>query len=72
MMDKQGKKEYDRGTKGRNKATWKKENLQGKFPKSIANFAGSVSWHWLTSGYVKRAQKQLLRLLMIRHLKRTE
>ena len=33
MMDKQGKKEYDRGTKGRNKANWKKENLQGKFPK---------------------------------------
>ena len=60
MMDKQGKKEYDRGTKERNETNWKKENLQGKSPKPIANFAGSVSCHWLRSGYVRRAHTKVI------------
>ena len=38
-----------------------------KFPKSVVDFADSISWQWLRSGYVKRTQKQLLRLLKIRH-----
>ena len=40
-----------------------------KFPKSTVDFAGSISWQWLRSGYVKKnteaivtvAQNQALR-----------
>ena len=44
MVEKEGKKEYDRRTKERN------ETFHGKFPKSVADFAESVSWQCLASG----------------------
>ena len=69
-MEKEGKKEYDRRNKKGNETKWKEKSLQGKFPKSIVDFAGSVSWQWLRSGYVKKnteaiitaAQDQALRM----------
>ena len=33
---------------------WNKKSLHGKFPKSIVDFADSVSWQWLRSGYVQK------------------
>ena len=67
MMQKEGKKEYNRRSKERNETNWKEKSLLEKFPKSIVDFADSVSWHWLRSRYVKKTKKQLLPLLKIRH-----
>ena len=74
IMEKEGKKEYDRKAKKRNEANWKEKSLHGKFPKSIVDFADSVFWQRLRSGYVKRnteviitaAQKQALRKIWIK------
>ena len=67
MVQNERKKEYDRRMKERNETNWKEKSLNGKFPQSIADFANSVTWQWLRSGYIKKAQKQLLLLLKIRH-----
>ena len=67
MMQKEGKKEYNRRSKERNETNWKEKSLLEKFPKSIVDFADSVSWHWFRSRYVKKTKKQLLPLLKIRH-----
>ena len=42
-MEKEGKKKYDRMTKKRNETNLKEKRLLGKFPKSIVDFADSVS-----------------------------
>ena len=42
-MEKEGKKKYDRMTKKRNETNLKEKRLHGKFPKSIVDFADSVS-----------------------------
>ena len=44
MVEKEGKKEYDRRTKERNESNWKEKKLHGKFPKSIVDFANKVLW----------------------------
>ena len=54
IMDKEGKKEYDRRTKERHETNWKEKSLHRKLPKSIVDIADSVSWQWLRSGYVKK------------------
>ena len=74
IMEKEGKKEYDRKVKKKNEANEKEESLHGKFPKSIVDFADSVSWQRLKSGYVKRnteviisaAEEQALRTIWIK------
>ena len=43
IMEKEGKKKYDRMTKKRNETNLKEKRLHGKFPKSIVDFADSVS-----------------------------
>ena len=48
MMEKEGKKEYDRRNKQRN------ESSHEKFPKSVIDFADSVSWQCLRSRFVKK------------------
>ena len=50
MMEKEGKKEYDR----RNK-----ESFHEKFPKSIVDFADSVSWQCLRSRFIKKNIKAI-------------
>ena len=67
MVEKKGKKKCDKGTKERNETNCKEKTLHEKFPKSIVDFADSVSWQCLSSRYVKKIQKQLLRLLKIKH-----
>ena len=47
-MEKEGKKEYDRRNKQRN------ESSHEKFPKSVIDFADSVSWQCLRSRFVKK------------------
>ena len=44
IMEKEGKKEYDRRTKKGNQTNWKERSLHGKFPKSIVDFADSAVW----------------------------
>ena len=69
MVEKEGKKEYDRRTKERNESNWKEKKLHGKFPKSIVDFANKVLWQQSRSGFVKKnteasitaAQDQALR-----------
>ena len=43
IMEKEGKKKYDGMTKKRNETNLKEKRLHGKFPKSIVDFADSVS-----------------------------
>ena len=49
IMEKEEKEKYGR----RNETNQKGKRLPGDFLKSIVNFADSVSWQWLKSGYVK-------------------
>ena len=46
--------------KKRNETNWKEKSLNGKFPKSIVDFADSVSWQWLRSGYVKKNAEAII------------
>ena len=70
MMEKEEKKAYDRRIKERNETNWKEKTWHGKFPRSIVDFADSVSWQWLrhilyvkknTEAIVTAAQNQALR-----------
>ena len=56
MVDKEGKKEYDRRTKEKDEANWKERSLHGEFPKSSAEFANSVLWQWLRSGFKNKTE----------------
>ena len=44
IMEKEGKKECDRRNKEKNETNWEAKSLHENFPKSIADFADSVSW----------------------------
>ena len=60
MVEKERWKEYARRNKQRNKTNWKEKSFHGKFPKSVVDFADSVSWQWLRSGYIKRKKKAII------------
>ena len=60
VMEKEGRKESGRRTKKRNETNWKEKNLHGKFPKSVVDFADSVLWQWLRSGYVKKNTEAII------------
>ena len=60
MVEKEGKKEYGRRNKERSKTNWKEKIFHGKFPKSAADFADSVSWQWLRSGHIKRNKNAII------------
>ena len=60
MVDKERRKDYGRRNKERNRTSWKEKRLHGKFPKSVEDFADSVSWQWLRSGYIKRNKKAII------------
>ena len=53
MMEKEGKKEYDRRNNERD------ESSHEKFPKSIVDFADSVSWQCLRSRFIKKNIKAI-------------
>ena len=54
MVEKKGKKKCDRRTKERSETNCKEKTLHEKFPKSIVDFADSISWQCLSSRYVKK------------------
>ena len=60
MVQNERKKEYDRRMKERNETNWKEKSLNGKFPQSIADFANSVTWQWLRSGYIKNSTEAII------------
>ena len=66
MIEKEGKKEYDRRTKERNETNWKEKSLHGKFPKAIVDF---VSWQWLRSGYVKKNTEAIITAAQVQTLR---
>ena len=37
-----------------------RKSLNGKFPQSIADFANSVTWQWLRSGYIKNSTEAII------------
>ena len=73
-MEKEGTKEYYSRIEKENKIISKEKSLHGMFPKSIVDFADSVSWQWLRSRYIKKnteaiitsAQDQTLRTSWIK------
>ena len=60
VMEKEGKKEYDRGNEKRNETNWKEKSLHGNFPISVVDFADSVSWQWLRSRYLKKNTEAII------------
>ena len=60
MVEKKGKKKCDRRTKERIETNCKEKTLHEKFPKSIVDFAGSVSWQCLSSRYVKKNTEAII------------
>ena len=37
-----------------------RKSINGKFPQSIADFANSVTWQWLRSGYIKNSTEAII------------
>ena len=37
-----------------------RKSIKGKFPQSIADFANSVTWQWLRSGYIKNSTEAII------------
>ena len=67
-MEKEEKEKYGR----RNETTQKRKHLHEDFLKLIVDFADSVLWQWLKSGYyVKKNTEAAITLLKIKHWKRT-
>ena len=60
VVEKETRKKYARTNKEINKTNRREKSLHGKFPKSVADFADSVLWQRLRSGYIKRNKKAIV------------
>ena len=60
MVEKEGEKEFNTRNKERNEPTGRKKAYMGKSLKSIVDFADSVLWPWLRSGYVKKNTEAII------------
>ena len=60
LVEKEGRKEYDRRTKERKETNWKEKSLHGNTPKSVADFVDIVSWQLLRTRYIKKNTEAII------------